>query len=65
MKNIKRLVLSTVFLFLIFSSNFSKADEGCWKKESGYNLYVNGFPICVLDNSSRDCFAMVNRCPVQ
>lgn len=42
-----------------------KAEEegGCWKKETGYKILVpSGAYICVLDNTSRQCFAIVDRC---
>jgi hypothetical protein len=65
MKKSVFLNLTLLFLLFIAGSIDLKAEEegGCRRKESGYKHFVpSGAYICVLNNSSRECFGWVDRC---
>lgn len=63
MKRFNLLNFAMMVLLIFVGSIISKADEGCLKRETGYKYFVpSGNYICVLDNSSRDCVALVDRC---
>lgn len=65
MKTLKLIIASLSLLSVFFYPTILSAEEGCWRRESGYNLNINGMNICVLDNNARECFALVNRCKIQ
>lgn len=41
------------------------AQTNCGYFQTGFNKKINGRTYCVLDNSMRECAAIVNPCPVE
>ncbi|MBS4072574.1 MAG: hypothetical protein KGZ90_14670 [Algoriphagus sp.] len=65
MKKANLFKLTMLFLLFLVASIDLKAEGegGCRKKETGYKHFVpSGAYICVLNNSARECFALVDRC---
>jgi hypothetical protein len=61
----KKVKILLIFVILLTAGISSLYGQKCNIKQSGYNLKINGFDVCVLDNTKRECFAIVNPCPEQ
>ncbi|MGM0944894.1 MAG: hypothetical protein ACQEW9_06890 [Bacteroidota bacterium] len=64
MKKIKFVLFGVSFLALSVSPLLLNA-QNCGYIQSGYNIKINGTKVCVLDNASRECYAIVDPCPEQ
>ncbi|SFG75201.1 hypothetical protein SAMN04487988_107189 [Algoriphagus hitonicola] len=64
MKIIKLVLCLLSFLVLSVSPLILTA-QNCGYIQLGYNIKINGKDVCVLDNVSRECYSIVDPCPVK
>ncbi|SDA92396.1 hypothetical protein SAMN03080617_03569 [Algoriphagus alkaliphilus] len=64
MKKLK-ISLATIFCLALSISPMFVNAQNCGTLASGYNIRINGTNVCVLNNASRECFAIINPCPEQ
>lgn len=61
----KELIVFPAIVLLMFAYPQILNAQECDIKASGYPICINGFEVCVLDNTHRECFAIINPCPEQ
>ncbi len=60
----KYLLTFVICLIVVFNPVKVNGQE-CGQLASGKNLKINRTKICVVDNSARECFVIVDPCPIQ